>query len=246
MSQELYTVGYYIFTVDGPRVTVDYYSDNHGNWRSDANYPNGAGHPDTGITPTFNFVKKETWGYSLNGKEFLVAQGESYGKIVDHFQGTTARILSGSNESTTMDYNQRHLAQVVNTGWSPETCCTASDILRLWGMTKILGSNETSLYVLSMSYDPKLEHDKNYTHGLFGLAVRDANCNWVNAVERNFGGNKHFVRGPWKPDYGLGTYGVDPRTNTAWAVINHASNEFAVAPLDEESDGCFEREGKGW
>jgi hypothetical protein len=32
LSQELYTVGYYIFTVDGPCVTVDYYSDAHGNW----------------------------------------------------------------------------------------------------------------------------------------------------------------------------------------------------------------------
>ena len=68
LSQELYTVGYYIFTIDGPRVTVDYYADDHGKWQSDDSYPNGKGLPDTGITPTFNFVKKETWGYSLKGK----------------------------------------------------------------------------------------------------------------------------------------------------------------------------------
>ena len=68
VSQEMYTVGYYIFTIDGPRVTVDYYSDDHGKWQSDGNYPNGPGLPDTGITPTFKFVKKETWGYSLSGK----------------------------------------------------------------------------------------------------------------------------------------------------------------------------------
>jgi hypothetical protein len=67
ISQELYTIGYYIFTIDGPRVTVDYYSDDHGKWQSDASYPNGPGLPDTGITPTFNFVKKETWGYTLSG-----------------------------------------------------------------------------------------------------------------------------------------------------------------------------------
>jgi hypothetical protein len=65
ISQELYTVGYYIFTIDGTRVTVDYFSDDHGKWQSDGNYPNGPGLPDTGITPTFNFVKKETWGYTL-------------------------------------------------------------------------------------------------------------------------------------------------------------------------------------
>jgi len=67
VSQELYTVGYYIFTIDGPRVTVDYYSDDHGKCQSDGSYPNGPGLPDTGITPTFNFVKKETWGYTLSG-----------------------------------------------------------------------------------------------------------------------------------------------------------------------------------
>jgi hypothetical protein len=67
LSQELYTIGYYIFTVDGPRVIVEYYSDDHGKWQSDDKYPNGLNLSDTGITPTFNFVKKETWGYSLIG-----------------------------------------------------------------------------------------------------------------------------------------------------------------------------------
>jgi hypothetical protein len=66
ISQELYTIGYYIFTIDGTRVTVDYYSDDHGKWQSDGKYPNGQELPDTGITPTFNFVKKETWGYTLS------------------------------------------------------------------------------------------------------------------------------------------------------------------------------------
>ncbi len=65
VSLELNTIGYYIFTVDGPHVTVDFYSDDRGKWKSDKNYPNGAGLADTGITPRFNFVKKETWGYTL-------------------------------------------------------------------------------------------------------------------------------------------------------------------------------------
>src|SRR5208337_3891543 len=67
VSEELYTVGFYIFTVDGPIVTVDCYSDDHGNWYSTDSYPNGAsGAPGTLITPTFNFRKKETWGYSIS------------------------------------------------------------------------------------------------------------------------------------------------------------------------------------
>ncbi len=68
VSQEMYAIGYYIFTIDGPSVTVDYYSDDHGKWQSGKSYPNGLGLPDTGVTPAFKFVKKETWGYSLKDK----------------------------------------------------------------------------------------------------------------------------------------------------------------------------------
>ena len=49
-------------------MTVDYYSDNHGNWQSDANYPNGPNDVNNQRTPDFHFVKKETWGYTLSGK----------------------------------------------------------------------------------------------------------------------------------------------------------------------------------
>ena len=41
-------------------------------------------------------------------------------------------------------------------------------------------------------------------------------------------GDKKFVHGPWKEGYELGTYGIDPKTGTAWAVINY-NGEFAVA-----------------
>ena len=36
--------------------------------------------------------------------------------------------------------------------------------------------------------------------------------------------------GPWKPGYDLGTYGVDPGTKTAWAVLDYNA-DFAVARL---------------
>jgi hypothetical protein len=111
VAQEMYTVGFYIFTVDGPRVTVDYYADDHGNWKSDASYPNGTGQHDTGTTPTFTFEKKATWGYSTNGKEFLVggAGGTSYTVVNDSFGNTEAHILSGTYGNTAADYNGRVL-----------------------------------------------------------------------------------------------------------------------------------------
>ncbi len=238
LSQERYTVGFYIYTIDGPCVTVDYYSDDHGNWQSDGSYPNGPGLSDTGITPTFNFVKKETWGYSLNGHEFLVAQGEAYKTVVDSFETTIAQILGGTNGSTSQDYNFRPLTKAVNTGWTnvatwrseffsrwfkKPTFDFASDILTLWGMAD-LGSDQTDVYTLSMTY----EGISFFGKGDFGIATKDDMGKWVNAVDMNIGSSiKKFVVGSWKAEYGLGTYGVDPKTNTAWAVIDY-NGDFAV------------------
>jgi hypothetical protein len=239
LSQERYTVGYYIFTIDGPRVTVDYYSDDHGNWQSDGNYPNGPGLPDTGVTPTFSFVKKETWGYSLNGHEFLVAQGEPYTSVMDSFETTIARILGGTNGSTAQDYNLRPLTKAVNTGWTDAVTWRneffqrwfkkpkfdfASNILTLWGMAD-LGTDQTDVYTLSMTYEGLPILGK----GNFGIATKDDTGKWVNAVDMNIGSSsiKKFVVGPWKAEYGLGTYGIDPKTNTAWAVIDY-NGDFAV------------------
>lgn len=234
LSQEAYTVGYYIYTVDGPRVTVDYYSDDHGNWKSDANYPNGAGLPDTNITPTFHFVKKESWGYSLNGHEFLVAQGQPYTTVQETYSATTAKILDGTNNSTKKDISLnttggvgRSLTKAVDTGWSDKTPETASNILTLWGMTD-LGAASTDTFVLSMNYDSTGITPQQLQSGAFGLATKDANGNWVNAVDTNVGGTKLFVAGPWNSSYPLGAYGVDSATHTAWAVINHEKN-FSVA-----------------
>jgi Calcineurin-like phosphoesterase len=245
LSQERYTVGYYIFTIHGPLVTVDYYSDDHGNWQSDANYPNGQGLPDTGITPTFNFVKKETWGYSLNGQEFLIPQGQSYTSVIDSFGTTTARILSGTNDSTTEDYNNRPLTKVINTGWTDmdawhSECFSrrfrkpefdpVSNFLSLWGMTDF-GTDQTDVYTLSMTYEGKETPFRLGRGGGLAIATKDESGHWVNAVDVNIGAStKRFVEGPWKVQYGLGTYGIDPKTHTAWAVIDY-TGDFAVGNL---------------
>ena len=50
----------------------------------------------------------------------------------------------------------------------------------------------------------------------------------MNAVDQNIGGTKRFISGPWNSSYGLGTYGVDPATKTAWAVLNYNA-DFVVA-----------------
>ncbi|AOS83996.1 hypothetical protein BIU88_07500 [Chlorobaculum limnaeum] len=240
VSQEHQAVGYYIFTIDGPTVTVDYYADDHGHWQSDANYPQGAGRTDTGVTPQLRFVKKERWSYSLNGKQFLVPQGASYTVVKDQFKGNEARILEGFNASTsrdasldTADGKGRPLSKVVNTGWivvEPSKrggSDPASDVFLLSGVGE-LGGDHTDTFVLSMNYDPQQVRPETIASGGFGLVTRDAAGRWVNAVDANAGGTATFIDGPWKRGYALGSHGIDRKHHRVWAVLNH-DGAFAVA-----------------
>jgi hypothetical protein len=95
-------------------------------------------------------------------------------------------------------------------------------------MASKLGSDETSTFTISMNYDGQKVSPRHLGAGAFGLASKDSAGHWVNAVNLNFGGSKSFVVGSWKPGMSLGTYGVDPSSKTAWAVVNHAG-DFAVS-----------------
>lgn len=220
VSQELSNIGFYIFTVDGPRVTVDYYADSVGHYESDSEFPDGTG---SLVTPVFDFVKTETWGYGLNGKEFVIPSGASYSVITDSYAGTTASVLSGFNDSTGTDHWGRPLTKSVTTGWSERAPDRTfrSKIITLWGMQDF-GTDETDVYTLQLTYEPG--HTRHIGRGRFGIATRNAKGNWINAVDANQGGMKSFVMGPWQHGYGLGTYGVDPSTNTVWAVLNHGGD----------------------
>lgn len=250
LSQEFDNVGYYIYTVDGPRVTVDYYSDVFGAIGSDYCYPygvEGAGdcgdapdvdeegnlagpeEPGTLITPKFNFVRKESYGYSLNGAEYVVAKGGPYTVVQETFNGTTAQILDGMNASTAIAPLDRPLSKAVNTGWTPKPAGDKkilSDIFSLWGMEQ-LGSDSPDTYVLEMSYVDRREKGRGKKLGNAGyrLSTLDKNGHWVNAVKLNVGQknakNQKFIKGPWKPGYKLGTYGIDMANGTVWAVINY-------------------------
>jgi hypothetical protein len=239
ISQEHEAVGYYIYTIDGPTVTVDYWADDHGHWQSDANYPLGAGRPDTGVTPQFHFVRKERWSYSLNGKQFLVPQGASYTVVKDRCNGNEAQILDGINASEAKDDTLdtaggkgRPLCKAVNTGWlavkpSKHGNGNPSSAVFLLGGLVELGGDHTDKFVLSMSYDPKKTPSKAKASGRFCLVTRDAAGRWINAVDANTGGSAIFIDGPWKPGYALGTHGIDRKHHTVWAVLNH-EGAFAV------------------
>ncbi len=243
IAQELDTIGYYIFTVDGPRVTVDFYSSTTG---MDYGYPEGNESKLVNTPSPTHFYRRERWGYSLNGKEFVIKQGDPYTSVMDSHDGTVARILGGTNGSTAVDASGRPLVKTVDTGWSllgdKDDRHAASYILTLWGLADNLSLWDETLtgllpnadrtekgdpFALSLSYDHGISRGTDFRHGHFGIATRDGS-GWVNAVDKNFGGSKHFVLGPWNPSYGLGTYGVDTATETAWAVIDY-DGDFMVS-----------------
>jgi hypothetical protein len=101
-------------------------------------------------------------------------------------------------------------------------------------MAKNLGSGRTDTYVLSMSLTGL--GMSQIESGKFFLLTKDDKGGWVNAVDADYGPQtRHFVVGAWNESYGLGTYGIDPDTHVAWAVINH-DGDFAVGPSPIVSD----------
>jgi hypothetical protein len=231
VSQELRRIGFYIYTVDGPRVTGEYYAAQVSNAAPNARCKTDPDMCEFMIqnTPALSFEKAETFGYSLNGKEFLVCQegqeycNSSYTQVADTYNGTSAKILSGANVSKAQDKNKRSFLKTVETGWTDKGSEVGSNILTLWGMTD-LNTKQTDVYTLSLT-------DKNSGKGAVGLASKSKG-KWVNAVDKNTGGTKKYVAGPFRRGYELGSYGYDAKTNTAWAVINY-NGQFALASLDK-------------
>jgi len=193
--------------------------------------------------PPFAFYLRERFGYSLNGEQYLVERGESYAGIESTYNGTKAKILSGTNGNTETDFLARQLQKTLCTGWADATTAdAASHVFSLWGMVDNLSlysetlpgllpnadeSTETDEFALAITYDPKKVRPSDLVSGRFVVISKDDEENWVSAVDLNTGGAKTFVYGPWKATYGLGSYGVDPRTRTVWAVLNH-EGDFAL------------------
>ncbi len=233
ISQDLYYIPYYIVTVDGPKVQIDYYAVNSGSV--------GGANITTTPTLTGNWAKRETFGYSLNGHEFMVPQGSPYTTVQDSiakgtdsygstFYGTSAAILSGTNGSTVKDKSSRKLTKALNTGWAPLISgSTISDIFTLWGMNDVAAATSDT-YSVSVSYNPATVTTATINAGhpaYLATPTKDANGNITGWVKSASG---RFVLGPWNAKYPLGYYGLDTSTNTAWAVVNNAGDFAVIQP----------------
>ena len=173
ISSEFNNTGFYIYTVDGPLVIVDYYADSTGGYGDTASFPFPGvweDDPDTAdvdestlgthITPAFNFIKKETWSFSLNGQAFMVEQGGDYAAVTDTYSGTTVS-LTGTNTSTTVEdpldgadatAAAMPLTKRITTGWKDQAQFTGidSNVVLLTGLAET-GAATADKYILSMS-----------------------------------------------------------------------------------------------
>lgn len=235
IAEETKHVGYYICTVDGPRLTIDYYS---------APIETDDKHNNISKTPNLEgkWRKRHTIGYSLNGRDFVVLQGQSYTVVEDTtakaasqgetgYRGTTARIIDGTNQSKGQTSTGRSLVKAINTGWAP-AAGTLSDVLTLWGMND-LGADRTDVYVLAISLPDDVASEEEIRSGKIVLATKNAEGRWTNAVDANAEGETKFVLGPHQSGYALGTHGIDPNTQTAWAVLDYAG-QFAAANVAKQ------------
>lgn len=217
LSQELWRVGYYVVTVDEDHLDIEYYSANVGSLGNNIL-----------TTPTLVFTMREKFGYSLNGKEFLIKKGESYTKVTDKSpHNTSMKILRGDYTLDRKDHSGRNLYHEVCTGWY-KTPDSFSDILILRGMENEKGDIKTETFTLELSYKGELKQE-DLKAGKLAL-VTDEKGTWIKAAEKNiYNKNKEeqFIYGPYKQEYGLGTYGIDADKKTVWAVINY-NGRFAI------------------
>jgi hypothetical protein len=255
VDEQLYSLGLYIYTVDGPRVTADYYE-------VPANLPS-ISVETINYTPvlTSNWVKAISFGYSLNGKTFAVAQGSPYSIVQDNtsnavsnsvvygetgYVGSSFAILNGTNNSTGTTKTGRPLTKIINSGWTPATN-TVSDIASVWGLTDLGAANNDTITVAITFPTNGITDPASVV-----LAARDPKSgNWINAVDYNLvGGTKTnsaalYTNAPTT----LGSYGVDLTNGVAWAVINGNLRDFAVVstnnipaylPWDLNNDGVVD------
>jgi len=155
--------------------------------------------------------------------------------------GSTAKILSGTNDQGTdtvvvMSWRTRTQGETTENALRPPLPAHANGLLS--DVVNLTGTDDDT-FVLQMDYDPNLiasGFTEQYLASNQWIYLAWLNPNgagpalWENAVKGNVGGTDTFVGlRDWQISDGLGSWGVNDTTHTAWAVVNHNS-KFAVVP----------------
>lgn len=227
IAQRLYDIGYYIATVDGPDVEIEF----HG-------VPSGlSAEGDIRSVPPLDgkWSLREKFGYSLLGKEFVVPQGRPYAGIADTMDSTRLRILGGTNTGAARFDDGRPCSQLVGTSWSERTDAV-SRVVRLRGLEKAVGTSTTPVFALALSAGGRSRDRRALLAGEIHLASPDSTGHWVDAVSLDSAGSRKFMVRAWKATDSVGTWGIDPSTSEVWAVVDHGG-DFALVDRRRMSGG---------
>jgi len=149
-----------------------------------------------------------------------VPQGHSYTSVVDHF-AVPPRAFWRRHGSVATDAAGRKLTRTSTPAGPPQAVVSKQRAHPLGARRRGQWFTRIPTPVDEPSADLRISTDSQ-------AAARNASGKWVQRVDLNVGGVKRFINGPWKAKYGLGTYGVDWRSHTVWAVVDHAG-QFALS-----------------
>lgn len=195
--------GYYLFTVDGPHVSVDFVS---------------SPRPASSGPAVFDWSITDRYTYSANGQQFAVPANASYFGLsdavpaVDLFLGTTATLVDGTNRiggNETVAFGWRSLNEVPNSPNLP----LMSDALWLRGMRDALSNAPADTYAISMTLT-------GAPVGQMPQLLTLVGDQWLTAASQSVAGAANYISGPCVPGRPLGTHGYDAQTNTVWAVVD--------------------------
>lgn len=215
LGQELGYVGYQMVTVDGPRVEIQ-------SWGASTGILIG----DLKIAPDLRnkWNIRRTWGWSPRGKKTLLAPNDSLKVLSDSSQGTRVRILSGVWKASNKDFSQRTFSALASTDWQ-RWGNLQSAVWTLWGLEKQNGSELTPKMAIAMSVDPEVSVEQFSNLCLLQLQGNSWQC----------AGTSTKRIGAWQASDPIGSFGVDPSTREAWAVVEkggtYAVGQTGIAPI---------------
>lgn len=230
-------ISYQIVEVNGPFVTIR-------TWMSPRNQSGRFS----------DWVVRDEYTYSTNGRQVTVAQGQNYNsRAITHtspLHGTKARILNGVNSDTTIynsDAGTFSPYRNVSMGWwnrdewhsdSGENRII-SDIFCLHGMSDTPGRQRCAPYTLVLHHHPDDAHNQPKRLSMVAFLDDDATDGhpgrWVPAVSATLGSlaAEPALRAPL-PDDPVGVWGIDESTGEVWARLDY-QGDFAIALAPPET-----------
>lgn len=223
LAQESAKVGLYVVTVDGDDVEAEHIAADPGSGGADLDRS-----PDL----TGRWTLRETFGYTLGGRDFVEPRGTSLaGRELASPGGLRARILRGGTGDRVDAPDGRPYWRRLSLGWSTDG--SGREVFRLGGLALRIGNPSSAPFALAVAWPDGAAGADDPLSGTFGLARADGKGGWTNAVATNSDGVARFHARGLSDSDGLGDWGIDTLAREAWAVVDRDGRFAVVGGLEE-------------